>query len=129
MPFIVRCAAATVLFLSLAACSSVSSSVPNANSGASYEGRVLVTPTELPEGIRHTVLGTVKANARAGYGSVERLYPLLADEARLLGANAVVGVKGGRRVSMFSWSAPFVDGTAVRIDDDTALTALPGESH
>lgn len=117
-----------LLSFTLASCASVSSSVPTADSGASYAGKVLVTQSELPENTSHTVLGTVKANARAGYGGVEKLYPLLADEARALGANAVVGVKGSRRMTMWSWSAPAANGTAVRIDSESALGALPGDN-
>lgn len=128
MKSIYRFATVAFLSLTLASCASVSSSVPTAESGASYAGKVLVTQSALPEGTSHTVLGTVKANARAGYGKVESLYPLLATEARALGANAVVDVKGGRRMSMWSWSAPAASGTAVRIDSDAALSSLPGDS-
>ncbi|ASJ71971.1 hypothetical protein [Granulosicoccus antarcticus] len=128
MQSIYRFATVAFLSLTLASCASVSSSVPTAESGSSYAGKVLVTQSELPEGTSHTVLGTVKANARAGYGNVERLYPLLADEARALGANAVVGVEGGRMMSMWSWAAPTANGTAVRIDNESALSALPGDS-
>ena len=92
-------------------------------------GPVLVSRDDIPTGVEYTVLGTVKANHRAGYDSVESLYPLLAVEARKLGANAVVGVRGGRTVSAFSWSAAFTSGTAVRIADPEALRRLTGSSY
>lgn len=92
-------------------------------------GPVLVSRDDIPTGVEYTVLGTVKANHRAGYDGVESLYPLLAVEARKLGANAVVGVRGGRTVSAFSWSAAFTSGTAVRIADPEALRRLAGSSY
>ncbi len=129
MKFIYRLSVVAFLSLTLAACASVSSSAPTAESAPAFEGQVFVTQSELPEGASFTVLGTVKANARAGYGRVERLYPLLANEARALGANAVVGVEGGRRVSAWSFAAPIANGTAVRIEDEAALGQLPGNRY
>lgn len=123
-----------------AGCSPASSSRPAQTSPAQAStaqappagpttGPVLVSRDEIPTGTDYTILGTVKANHRAGYDTVESLYPLLAAEARKLGANAVVGVRGGRTVSAFSWSAAFTSGTAVRIADPEALRRLTGSSY
>ena len=110
-----------------AGCSPVSSSnaVPASPASAS-EGPVLVSQEAVPSGIEYKVLGTVKANFRAGYDRAESLYPLLAAEAKKLGANAVVNTKGGRTVTAFSWSAAYVSGTAVRIGDTESLRRLSG---
>ena len=75
------------------------------------------------------MLGTVKANFRAGYDSAESLYPLLAAEAKKLGANAVVNAQGGRRVTAFSWSAAHVSGTAIRVGDTESLRRLSGSYY
>jgi len=111
-------------------CSPVSSSnaVP-ASPASKSEGPVLVSQEAVPTGIQYKVLGTVKANFRAGYDSAESLYPLLAAEAKKLGANAVVNTKGGRRVTAFSWSAAYVDGTAIRIGDTESLRRLSGSYY
>lgn len=113
-----------------AGCSPVSSSnaVPASPAGKS-EGRVLVTQQAVPGGIEYKVLGTVKANFRAGYDSAESLYPLLAEEAKKLGANAVVDAKGGRRVTAFSWSAAYVSGTAITVGDAESLRRLSGSYY
>jgi hypothetical protein len=113
-----------------AGCSPVSSSnaVPASPAGAS-EGPVLVSREAVPTGIEYKVLGTVKANFRAGYDSAESLYPLLAAEAKKLGANAVVNAQGGRRVTAFSWSAAYVSGTAIRIGDTESLRRLSGSYY
>jgi hypothetical protein len=113
-----------------AGCSPVSSSNAVTGSPASQtEGPVLVSQDAVPTGIEYKVLGTVSANFRAGYDSAESLYPLLAAEARKLGANAVVNTKGGRRVTAFSWSAGYVSGTAIRVGDSESLRRLSGSSY
>src|SRR5687767_2166925 len=113
-----------------AGCSPVSSSnaVPATPASAS-EGPVLISQDAVPTGIEYKVLGTVKANFRAGYDSAESLYPLLAAEAKKLGANAVVNAQGGRRVTAFSWSAAHVSGTAVGIGDTESLRRLSGSYY
>jgi uncharacterized protein YbjQ (UPF0145 family) len=57
------------------------------------------------------------------------LYPLLAAEARKIGANAVVNAQGGRKVTAFSWSAPYVSGIAVKVEDPEKLKGLAGSYH
>ena len=117
--------AAAVLF-ALCGCSTTSSSRVTGTAGPAWEGQVLVTQGTIPEGIEYKVIGTVQADAKAGYDRVETLYPLLAAEARKLGANAVMDAKGGRRLTAFSWSAAYVHGIAVRVEDPSKLRALPG---
>lgn len=46
-----------------------------------------------------------------------------------MGANAVVNAEGGRKVSAFSWAAPFVRGTAIRVDDPQDLEGIEGAWH
>lgn len=113
-----------------AGCSPASSSnAVLASPASASEGPVLVSREAVPTGVEYKILGTVKANHRAGYDSVESLYPLLAAEAKKLGANAVVSTKGGRTVTGWSWSAAFVTGTAVRIEDTESLRRLAGSSY
>ena len=113
-----------------AGCSPVSSSnaVP-ATPASQSESPVLVSQQAVPTGVEYKVLGTVKANFRAGYDSAESLYPLLAAEAKKLGANAVVNAQGGRRVTAFSWSAAHVSGTAIRVGDTESLRRLSGSYY
>lgn len=124
-----RTLAVVALATTLGACAATSSSEPAGAVGQAWQGKVFVTESAVPTNARHQVLGTVRANAPASYSSGTTLYPMLADEARKLGANAVVDVTGGRRVSMWSWASPFVSGTAVRIEGASALNGLPGENY
>ena len=120
---------AGAMLLVLTGCSTTSSSTPIGATGPAWEGPVFISQVALPEGIAYKVLGTVQADAKAGYDSVVTLYPLLAAEARKIGANAVVNAKGGRRLTAFSWAAAYVIGTAVKVDDPQKLKGLPGMYH
>jgi uncharacterized protein YbjQ (UPF0145 family) len=88
-----------------------------------------VSQSAIPSGIEYKVIGSVEADAKGGYDSATSSYPLLAAEARKMGANAVVNAKGGRRMTAFSWSAAYVSGIAVKVDDPQVLKALPGAYH
>jgi uncharacterized protein YbjQ (UPF0145 family) len=53
----------------------------------------------------------------------------LAAEAKKIGANAVIGATGGRRMTAFSWAAAYVSGTAVKVEDPEKLKGLAGSYH
>jgi hypothetical protein len=103
-----------------------STSTAVGSSSPAWKGPILVSPAEIPSGIEYEVIGSVQANAN---DSAANLYPLLAAEAKKIGANAVVNANGGRRVTPFSWSAPYVSGIAVKVDDPQILRGLPGSYH
>ncbi|MGH1357891.1 MAG: hypothetical protein ACRBC3_03930 [Burkholderiaceae bacterium] len=116
----------------LGACAApTSTSTPSATASKlpAYTGKVFVTEDKMPAGVQYEVIAKVEAKAKSGYSAGSNLYPLLADEARKLGANAVVGVTGGRKVTLLSWAAAFVEGTAVRVDNPADLKGLKGNSH
>ena len=120
--------AIAMLFV-LAGCSTTSSSKLTGTKEPVWEGRVLVTQAAIPEGIEYKEIGIVQAEAKSGYDRVQTLYPLIADEARKIGANAVVNTRGGRKTTMFSWAAGYTMGTAVRVKDPDKLKGLPGSYH
>ncbi|MFK7963585.1 MAG: hypothetical protein AB8C46_06410 [Burkholderiaceae bacterium] len=123
----------SVLSLSagLVACSATSTSTmtPEAKGLPAYTGKVFVTEKSLPPGTKFIEVGQVEANIKSGYESGTKLYPLLADEARKLGANAVIEVGGGRRPTLLSWAAAFVYGKAIKIDNLEALKGVEGAEH
>jgi hypothetical protein len=123
---------AIALLFAITACSTRSSSkIATPITGPKWEGPVFVSQEKIPEGIEHKVIGTVQADTRTGYTSVESLYPLIAKEAKKINANAVFNTKGGRKVTAFSWSAAYVSGIAVKIKDKDfeKLKNLPGSYH
>jgi len=116
-----------VVIASLAGCGSVSSSsVPLAAVSEQTVGPIFITQGKLPATVEYEVIGVVKANARKGYDSAVSLHPMLAEEARKVGANAVIEAYGGRTVAAFSWAAPFAGGTAVKVKDPDSLQGLDG---
>ena len=120
---------AFALPLALIGCSTTSSSNAIAPAGPAWQGPILVSQAAIPAGIEYKVVGSVQADARVGYESAVSLYPLLAAEAKKIGANAVVNTQRGRRLTPFSWSAAYVSGTAVKVDDPQQLKALPGSYY
>ena len=118
----------TLIVLScLSGCASVSSSsAQHVPESEQVSGEIYITMSAVPMSLGYEIIGHVKANARKGYGSVESLYPLLAEKAKKVGANAVINVKGGRAPAAFSWAAPFTGGTAIKIDDIKKLEKYNG---
>lgn len=119
----------TALLL-MAGCSATSSSrvYERANAPPST-GPVFVSQLPPPADLSYKMIGEVKANARTGYGDANSLYPLLADEARKIGANAVFNAKGFHAPSAFSWAAPYVSGVAVKVDEPEKLKSPNGSFY
>ncbi len=119
-----------ILSIILSACGTVSSSsAPTVAITEQTNGPIYITTASIPNKIEYVVIGSIKANARSGYDSTESLYPLIANEAKKVGANAVIEVYGGRSVSAFSWSAPYVGGIAIRVKDIEKLKQYGGQYY
>jgi len=121
--------AAAMLLVAGCATTSSSNVISPTSPMAAWTGPVFVTQQALPAGVEHQVIGSVSADANAGYESVTSLYPALAAEAKKIGANAVVNAKGARKVTALSWSAPYATGIAVRVKDPQKLKGLEGTSY
>lgn len=126
--FLVAILSATI-FIAGCATTSSSNTVEPTTASNKWDGPVFVSTAALPAEVKYTVIGTVQADAKAGYSGEASLYPFLAAEARKIGANAVINPTGGRRVTAFSWAAAYVSGTAVKVDDPEKLKGLPGSTH
>jgi uncharacterized protein YbjQ (UPF0145 family) len=60
------------------------------------------------------------------YGSVSEILPAMADEARRMGADAIVNLTTGQRIGLFAWARPVGSGTAIKIankSDPNCLSA------
>jgi hypothetical protein len=87
---------------------------------------VLVSTAQLPNGVKSTNLGELRYSDVYGYRKCHLLYGNLAEQARAIGANAVLGVTGYHRPSAVSWGAPVVQGVAYRFDNLDDIKSLPG---
>jgi hypothetical protein len=112
----------------MSGCSTVTTSNVTATSAEQpWEGKVFISQEPIPESINHKVIGTVES--KAGYQGASSLCPLLAEEAKKIGTNAVVNAQGGRGVTFFSWAAPHVDGTAIKVENQDQLKNLSGSYY
>ena len=76
--------------------------------------RILLLRSRLPAFVNYDVLGPL-AVRKTSYGGPEWALERLAQAARVVGANAVVGVEVSFAPSWAGWATPHGKGTAVRI--------------
>lgn len=109
----------------LAGCAARATNRPLATEevAAARTGPVCLLQSPLPETVKHKVVGQIDASKR-WYGGTGALMPLMADEGRKLGADAVVNIRSGQRIGLFAWATPYAYGTAVKVDDPKALNCL-----
>lgn len=103
----------------LSGCGTMSSSTPakdGASASLAYDGPVCIMEAPVSSDVAHTVIGKVEAS-KQWYGSQAELVPYLADEARKLGANAVVKVKISQEIGLWAWARPVGSGQAIKIAD------------
>lgn len=81
----------------------------------SYTGRVCLLNGPAPSGSNYKAVGYLDTYMHH-YGSAENLLDQMADEARKIGADAVVGVNSGQEFGYFPWRIvrPRAQGHAVR---------------
>lgn len=86
--------------------------------------------SSLPSNIKYEVLAEIDAG-KTWYGGMDGVLGQMADQARALGAHAVIEVVTWRQPSGFSMAAPHGRGIAVRILNKEAfdLRALGGRWH
>jgi hypothetical protein len=95
---------------------------------ASHTGPVCMLKSPLPVGVTATTIGLIDSSKRT-YGSVNELLPLMAADARRIGADAIVSMDTGQKFGLLAWSRPVGKGTAVKLDDPQSINcvALGGE--
>jgi uncharacterized protein YbjQ (UPF0145 family) len=118
-----------MLLAATSGCAPTTSSTVKGEPRPAYAGDVVVGQGTLPPSVDYEVVGTVRAKAQSGYDSIETMFPLLADEARKIGANAVMSAQGGRRPTAISWAAPFAEGTAIWVPNEDQRDKLNGDSY
>ena len=106
----------------VAACGTRAKMEPNTRAAlyAPNNGPLCLLAGALPSDIRYEVLGRVKATKRT-YGSTDQLFPLMAREARKLGADAIINLQAEQRFKgPLPWrvTSPTGDGSAVKIISD-----------
>ncbi|OPX91911.1 MAG: PEGA domain protein [Pelotomaculum sp. PtaB.Bin104] len=76
--------------------------------------RIFLTNEQLPLVLKYDVLGSIQVG-EDWYKSSDTALQAMANEARRMGANAVIEVKTWHQPSGRTWAAPFGSGIAVRV--------------
>jgi uncharacterized protein YbjQ (UPF0145 family) len=118
----------TCILLSGCAGRAVNNAVDRGTAMAPHVEPVCMLKSPLPSSIRYSIVGEINSSQQF-YGSSEPLIPLMADEARKMGADAVVNLKLGHKMGMLAWSRPYGLGTGVKLANpgDLNCLALGGE--
>jgi hypothetical protein len=117
--------AAAMVFMGCASKGGSSSSSEKQSKPVAYEGRVFIFDDPLPAGIDYDIVEKkISVSKKVGYGSPDIAYELLAEEARELGANAVIEAHTWLSPSLLSWASPHGEGIAIRVKDVSKLEAL-----
>lgn len=89
---------------------------------------VCMLHSPLPSSIKHKVLGRVESSKQF-YGGTSEIVTNMANEARRIGADAVVSMQAGQKMGFFAWARPVGYGMGVKLDNraDLNCLALGGE--
>lgn len=81
-----------------------------------YPGPVCLLTTPIPPDVDYTEIGMVRASKRF-YGLASELYPLLADQSRIIGGDAVINVQSKQQIGIVSVVRPVTWGTAIKLSN------------
>jgi hypothetical protein len=81
---------------------------------------VCLVRAPLPSSIEYTVIGEVKGGKRF-YGSFSEVLAVMADEARRVGADAVIALKTETDVNAIAWARPVGNGKAIKLKDKSSF--------
>lgn len=117
-----RALAAVLVAAMLAGCAARSRTQRPADSPAvaSYSGPVCFLTSPLPTDVKATSVGKLLGSKR-WYGGTNEVLQVAADEARRSGADVVVNVKTGHRVSVWAWARPVASGDSYRLAEGVTI--------
>lgn len=90
---------------------------------AAHSSPVCMLKSPLPTNISYKVIGDVRGGKR-WYGSMNEVLPVMADEARGIGADAIINLKTGFDMNAWAWARPVANGTGVKLDNKADLDCL-----
>ena len=113
-----------VVIIALTGCVGASNKI----TGTAYSPhtkKVLMSTDTLPSNDEYEVIGVVKV-VKGSY-SQEGMEKRLADEARQIGADAVIGIRTWRAPAGFAWAAPHAEGEAIKFKPEFDVSKLNGQ--
>lgn len=117
--------ALVLLALALSGCAAKSNIRPVAGAIplARHAEPVCLLKSPLPSAYAYKVIGKVNSSKKT-YGSVNELLPLIAADARAVGADAIINLVTGQKMGAFAWARPVATGTAVKLADPAAFNCV-----
>ena len=115
--------AIAIVALSGCAAKSVIRTAPGQAALGGHAEPVCFMKSPMPSAYKHTVVGKMNSSKKT-YGSVNELMPLMAADARRVGADAVVNLVTGQQMGAFAWSRPVATGTAVKLEDRSSFNCV-----
>ncbi|MYM25755.1 hypothetical protein GTP46_24305 [Duganella sp. FT135W] len=88
-----------------------------------HAGPVCMLKSPLPNNVGYLIIGQIDSSKRT-YGSVSELLPLMAADARNIGADAIVNLNTGQKFGLLAWARPVGTGTAVKLKDPASINCL-----
>ncbi len=90
---------------------------------APHSGPVCLMKAPMPPQVAHEDLGLIESYSRF-YGSMDPILDALAEEARSIGANAVVRVNPRHKMGLIAWARPFADGRGIKLANAAEFDCL-----
>ena len=110
--------------IALAGCARTGTNLGYAETQApSHAEPVCLLKSPLPSAIMHKVLGRVESSKQF-YGGTEEIIVNMANEARRIGADAVVSMTAGQKMGMFAWARPVGIGMGVKLENRAELDCM-----
>jgi len=97
-----------VFALLLSGCAAKSSMKPVAQNQELFPRHsepVCFLKSPLPTEITYTKIGEIRGSKKT-YGSLTEVLPLMAEEARSVGADAIINLETGHKIGAFAWARP-----------------------
>jgi hypothetical protein len=115
----------TLLAIALTGCAANSSTklVRGQNKLQPHADPVCLLKSPLPGGISHTVIGEVRGGKKT-YGSMQEVLSVMGNEARSIGADAIINVKTRHDVNAWAWARPVANGNGVKLENKADFDCL-----
>ncbi|MCB5196576.1 hypothetical protein [Deefgea salmonis] len=106
----------TILTLSGCAARAYTKSSGDLQASSQHNEPVCFLIAPIPSSIPHTIIGEIKGSKR-WYGSFSEVLKVMANEARRVGADAVMDLETKTDMNAIAWARPTGKGIAIKITD------------
>lgn len=86
-------------------------------------GPVCMLRSPLPSNVQYKIIAAINSSKRT-YGSVSELIPLMATDAKAIGADVVMNLTTKQQMGLLAWARPVGNGTAVKLYDPESFNCV-----